>query len=125
MAAASESATGEVRSRIPAGARVCVRQGFYEGLELPIDQPWLVIGRGPVADWMLAELTLSRSHAAFGWDGAGFFVQDLGSTNGTLVNGKRETRIRLRDGDEVQIGKLCLRVVLPHEPSIAAPEGLP
>lgn len=112
-------------TRIPAGARVAVRHGFYEGLELPIDGPWLVLGRGAIADWSLAEVTLSRAHAAFGWDGAGFFVQDLGSTNGTFVNGQREERAALRDGDEVQIGKLVMRVALPPVRSMATPETLP
>ena len=104
----------EPRPRIPAGARAVVQQGFYEGLELPIDAAWLVIGRGASADWCLAELTLSRSHAAFGWDGERFFVEDLGSTNGTFVNGERSARVRLRDGDEVQIGRLRLRVAIPR-----------
>lgn len=120
-------------ARVPAGARVVVRRGFYEGLELPIDAPWLVLGRGREADWWLAELTLSRSHAAFGWDGEAFFVQDLGSTNGTWVNGARETRARLRDGDEVQIGRLVLGVTLPAEAAVASgaagamasPQGVP
>lgn len=124
MTSVSETARAGARARIPAGARVCVRQGFYEGLELPIDAPWRVIGRGRGADWWLAELTLSRAHAAFGWDEGGFFVQDLGSTNGTFVNGARETRASLHDGDEVQVGKLHLRIVLPPDRSMASPEGV-
>ncbi|MCC6641567.1 MAG: FHA domain-containing protein [Deltaproteobacteria bacterium] len=106
-------AMAEPRPRIPAGARVVVQEGFYEGLELPIDAAWLVIGRGASADWTLSELTISRSHAAFGWDGETFFVEDLGSTNGTFVNGERRSRVPLQDGDGVQIGRLRLRVALP------------
>jgi pSer/pThr/pTyr-binding forkhead associated (FHA) protein len=124
MPAAAEKAS-KTPTRIPTGARVVVRQGFYEGLELPIDGAWLVLGRGATADWSLAEVTLSRSHAAFGWDGADFFVQDLGSTNGTLVNGAREERAQLRDGDEVQIGKLVLRVSLPSPRAMATPRSVP
>jgi pSer/pThr/pTyr-binding forkhead associated (FHA) protein len=40
-------------------------------------------------------------------------VQDLGSTNGTLVNGNREEKVSLADGDEIQMGKLALRIDLP------------
>lgn len=109
----ASAATSECRPSIPLGARVVVMQGFYEGLELPIDATRRVIGRGAGADWCLSELTISRSHAAFGWDGDAFFVEDLGSTNGTLVNGERHARASLRDGDEVQIGRLRLRVALP------------
>jgi pSer/pThr/pTyr-binding forkhead associated (FHA) protein len=102
---------------VPAGASIRVLGGFYEGLELPIDREWLVIGRGRSAELLLAEPTLSRAHAAIGYDGGGFFVQDLRSTNGTLVNGERRERATLRDRDEIQIGRVHLRVTLP------APEG--
>ena len=98
---------------VPAGASVRVLGGFYEGLELPIDREWLVLGRGRGAELMLAEPTLSRAHAAVGYDENGFFVQDLRSTNGTLVNGERCERATLADGDEIQIGRLHLRVRLP------------
>lgn len=103
---------------VPAGAWVRVLQGFYEGLELAIDRSWWVIGRGRGADAVLAEPTISRAHAAIGFmPGEGFFVQDLGSTNGTLLNGSRTQRGPLADGDEIRMGKLQLRVGLPGAPS--------
>jgi pSer/pThr/pTyr-binding forkhead associated (FHA) protein len=102
-------ASGEV----PPGGAILVLSGFYEGLEIPIDRDWLVIGRGRGADVMLAEPTISRAHAAIGCDGEGFFVQDLGSTNGTLVNGQRRERTALASGDEIRIGRLHLRVRFP------------
>lgn len=87
-----------------------VVKGFYEGLEVPVDRAWLVIGRGRGADLVIADPTISRSHAAVGWDAEeGFFVQDLGSTNGTRVNGDRLARGPLGDGDALQLGKLELR----------------
>jgi pSer/pThr/pTyr-binding forkhead associated (FHA) protein len=99
---------------VPSGASIEVTRGFYEGLELAIDRDWFVIGRGRGADAILADATISRAHAAIGWDARdGFFVQDLGSTNGTLVNGERQKRGALRNGDQIQIGKLVLRVSLP------------
>ena len=98
----------------PRGASARVTRGFYEGLEVPVDREWMVIGRGRSADFVIAEPTISRSHAALGFDGEGFFVQDLGSTNGTKVNGKREPKMRLADGDELQLGKLQLEVALPQ-----------
>ena len=99
---------------VPPGTRLCVLQGFYEGLEVPVDRDWLVIGRGRGADVVLAERTISRAHAAIGFEEEAFFVQDLGSTNGTLVNGTREERRVLEDGDEIQMGKLILRFKLPR-----------
>ncbi len=98
---------------VPPGVSVTVMRGFYEGLELPVDRDWVVIGRGRSADLAIAEPTISRAHAAIGYGEEGFFVQDLGSTNGTRVNGNRESQVSLHDGDEVQLGKLQLRVTLP------------
>ena len=85
-----------LRRTVPCGGRIEILRGFYEGLEVPL------------------EPTLSRAHAAVGYDRDGFFVQDLGSTNGSLVNGQRLTRAALADGDELQIGKLRIRIHLPH-----------
>jgi pSer/pThr/pTyr-binding forkhead associated (FHA) protein len=100
-------------SGVPAGGSIQVLGGFYEGLEVPVDRDWLVIGRGRGADLVLADPTLSRAHAAIGFDGSRFFLQDLRSTNGSLVNGGRQEKAPLADGDEVQLGKLRLRVRLP------------
>ena len=78
-----------------------------------MDRDWLVIGRGRGADVVVAEATISRAHAAIGFEEGAFFVQDLGSTNGTLVNGTREEKRALADGDEIQMGKLLLQIKLP------------
>jgi predicted component of type VI protein secretion system len=98
---------------VPPGAAILVKSGFYEGLEVCVDCDWLVIGRGRSADVVLAEPTISRSHAAIGFDASGFFVQDLGSTNGTLVNGAKTQRATLKNKDVIQMGKLTVGVTLP------------
>jgi pSer/pThr/pTyr-binding forkhead associated (FHA) protein len=90
-----------------------VLSGFYEGLELCLDRERLVIGRGRKADLALAEATISRAHAAVGFDGASFYVEDLGSTNGTMVNGARISRQALKNQDEIQMGKLRIGITLP------------
>jgi pSer/pThr/pTyr-binding forkhead associated (FHA) protein len=92
-------------------------RGFYEGLEMPLDRDWMVVGRGRSADLVIAEPTISRAHAAIGWDAEGFFMQDLGSTNGSKVNGQRSPLARLVDGDDLQLGKLHLRITLRGEPA--------
>ena len=78
---------------------VRVESGFYEGLEWPLDRASTVIGRGRNADLILSEATISRAHALLGFKGEQAFVQDLGSTNGTQLNGERETQAFLSDGD--------------------------
>jgi pSer/pThr/pTyr-binding forkhead associated (FHA) protein len=102
-----------LRRRPPSGAMAIVLSGFYEGLEVAIDRDRIVIGRGRKADLALAEATISRAHAALGFDGERFFVEDLGSTNGTLVNGARVSRQALKSEDEIQMGKLRIGVSLP------------
>ena len=99
---------------VPPGASVRILRGFYEGLDLPLDRDWLVLGRGRGADLVIHEPTISRAHAAVGFREGSFFVQDLGSTNGTFLNGSRRERAELADGDEIQIGRLILRVRLPR-----------
>ena len=94
--------------------------GFYDGLRIPVDRDWLVIGRGRTADLVLSEPTISRAHAAIGFEKGEFFVQDLGSTNGTRVNAVREPRCRLHDGDEIQLGKLVIRFELKSGVTVGA-----
>ena len=103
----------ERRLRPPAGATAIVLTGFYEGLEVALDRDRIVIGRGRKADLALAEATISRAHAAVGFDESGFFVEDLGSTNGTLVNGSKISKQPLKSEDEIQMGKLRIGVSLP------------
>ena len=63
-----------------------------------------VAGRQPGNAIVVDDLMLSRRHAQFAWDGEGFTVEDLGSANGTFVNGQRiKARHRLVDGDEVRL----------------------
>ena len=99
-----------IHSPIPAVVRI--ESGFYAGLEWPLDRSSTVIGRGRNADLVLNEATISRAHALFGFEGDNLFVQDLGSTNGTQVNGVREQRRFLSDGDELRMGKLILQIRL-------------
>jgi pSer/pThr/pTyr-binding forkhead associated (FHA) protein len=89
-----------------------IESGFYEGLEWPLERASTVIGRGRNADLVLNEPTISRAHALLSYEGARLFVQDLGSTNGTLVNGMREDRAVLSDGDELRMGRLVLRIMI-------------
>ena len=93
-----------------------VLRGFYEGLEVPMDRQRIVIGRGREADLAVAEPTISRQHAAIAWDGLGYVLEDLGSTNGTRVNGRKATRQRLQAGDEIELGRLQLRLQATMEP---------
>jgi hypothetical protein len=67
-----------------------------------------VIGRGTDADIRLPDTGVSRKHVDVVLDGGTAYVEDLGSTNGTLVNGRRTTRQALADGDVIRIGHSVL-----------------
>ncbi|MCA0147029.1 DUF3662 and FHA domain-containing protein [Blastococcus sp. LR1] len=67
-----------------------------------------VIGRGTEADIRLPDTGVSRKHVDVVLEGGVATVEDLGSTNGTLVNGRRITRQALSDGDVIRIGHSVL-----------------
>ena len=63
-----------------------------------------VVGRGADADFVLEDTNASRRHCRVLVDGAGYAVEDLGSRNGTFVNGTRIQRRTVGDGDVIRIG---------------------
>jgi hypothetical protein len=106
--------------RLKAG-RVDIVASFFEGdvrpsLVLPdgralsISTTPLVIGRLPECAVVLDDTNISRRHAQVALDDRAVVVTDLGSTNGTFVNGRRVTRATVRPGDEITVGTSRLRV---------------
>ena len=80
------------------------------GLHVDILGP-VVIGRAPSSDIVIDEPVVSATHARFTLQGPALVLEDLGSTNGTLVNGHGITQpVTLREGDEVQVGDTIMRV---------------
>jgi FhaA, N-terminal domain/FHA domain len=69
-----------------------------------ITKPSVVLGRSREADVRVADVNVSRKHAELRQEGAGYWIVDLGSTNGLEVNGKRTDRSRVRDGDRITMG---------------------
>ena len=70
----------------------------------------VVIGRAPSSDIVIDEPFVSAAHARFTLQGPALVLEDLGSTNGTLVNGHPIGQpVTLRDGDEIQIGDAIMR----------------
>ena len=72
---------------------------------IQLDRPRVVLGRDPKCDECLDSLLISRRNTELSSDGGRVFVQDLGSSNGTWVNGERITaRAELKPGDRLAIG---------------------
>jgi len=67
------------------------------------------VGRGEESEIVLVDPSVSRAHAIVEIDGAHPVVRDLGSTNGTFVNGRRVSVEALRDGDELLFGNTRMR----------------
>ena len=78
---------------------------------IPISDTPLVVGRDPgLGLSLVGESTVSRRHAELAKRGDSVVVKDLGSTNGTYVNGsKLQGEVALRPGDEVQFGAIRFR----------------
>jgi pSer/pThr/pTyr-binding forkhead associated (FHA) protein len=72
--------------------------------EHPLVASVTVIGRGAEADLRLADTGVSRAHAEVRLDGSEVRITDLGSTNGTLLNGRRISSAVLADGDRIEVG---------------------
>ena len=70
----------------------------------------LVLGRSRGCDVVLSSEAVSRRHAQLFFRDGNWVIRDLGSTNGTRVNGVRVGRCRLRPGDRVALGDALLRI---------------
>ncbi len=85
-----------------------VKSGSSVGQRFPIINSEITLGRDPQSDIFLGDITVSRKHAKVSVDESKVEVKDVGSLNGTYVNGKRVEAQILKHGDELQIGKFKL-----------------
>jgi pSer/pThr/pTyr-binding forkhead associated (FHA) protein len=83
-------------------------RGPGAGSRFLLDQDLTIAGRHPEADIFLDDVTVSRKHVQISRKSSAFKLEDLGSMNGTYVDGDRVDTIDLADGAEVLIGKFRL-----------------
>jgi len=100
------------RVRPRAMLRIC--NGGFEGMSYEITAGETLIGRNPTTDITLLDEGISREHALIVYDPEtdAYTLEDLQSTNGTKVNGKRVRSAELGDGDELQVGHTRFRFTL-------------
>ncbi|AGA29467.1 FHA domain-containing protein [Singulisphaera acidiphila] len=102
--------------------QLIVVQGKPEGKVIPLAGPIFKIGRGETCHLRPNSEQVSREHAEFSVTADKVVLRDLGSRNGTLVNGKALTEpYTLKDRDLVQIGQLTFAISIEDVPTAAAP----
>lgn len=95
----------------PGTGMLVVVRGPNAGSRYLIDRDTTTIGRHPDSHIFLDDVTVSRRHAEVERSGEELSVVDLGSLNGTYVNGERVESRTLTTGDEVQVGRFKLMFV--------------
>ncbi|HEY8924527.1 MAG TPA: DUF4388 domain-containing protein [Polyangia bacterium] len=86
--------------------------GKYQGGEFPLrPNREIVIGRSSELDMVLVEDMVSRKHAKIVTDEKVVTIEDLGSTNGTFVNGEKVRVSEIKDGDRILIGTSIIKLV--------------
>lgn len=96
-------------------ASLAIENGDFAGMCYELGPDETLIGRNPTTDITLLDDGISREHSMILFDAESgrYSVEDLQSTNGTKVNGKRVRSATLSDGDEIQIGHTRFRFSFP------------
>ena len=107
--------------------QLIVVRGKPEGKVIPLAGPKFKIGRGETCHLRPNSEQVSREHAEFTIESSAVIVRDLGSRNGTLVNGKALTTdaCHLKDRDLVQVGPLTFAVSIQDAPKAATKAATP
>lgn len=99
--------------------------GKFQGSEYALtDSGEMLVGRSGDVQIVLSEDMVSRRHARIAYDGQKITIEDLGSTNGTFVNGEKIKRCDLKEGDRVLIGSSIFKVVYADQ-AAAGPRRRP
>jgi len=86
--------------------KLVMKSGPEENKEYPLEKEECVIGRELINDLIISDPEISRRHARLFKKKEQYFVEDLGSTNGTFFSGKRLTKpVQLKNGDSIALGK--------------------
>ncbi|MBW2270326.1 MAG: FHA domain-containing protein [Deltaproteobacteria bacterium] len=95
-------------------AYLVVRNGQFEGTRYPLVGEETLIGRNPTTDITLLDENVSREHAILAFDEAtgAYGFEDLQSTNGSRINGKRVRSGELNPGDFLEVGQTQFELIL-------------
>ena len=93
-------------------AKLVIISGNDLGTEFLLKQDCLILGRGPNVDLAFDDSSMSRQHAAVEFVDQQFRVRDLGSTNGSRLNGKAVQVGELQHGDRIEIGSQEFQLII-------------
>jgi diguanylate cyclase (GGDEF)-like protein len=96
-------------------AYLIVLAGAEVGKMFRLDEGETVVGRSHRADIRIDDDSISRMHAKLALSGNAVTIEDLNSSNGTLVNGKPITKNPLRDGDKIRLGETTILKFTFHD----------
>lgn len=90
-------------------ASLQIRYGAHVGTTFSIVRSEVILGREEGIDITIRDPEVSRRHARISWQSGDYYIEDLGSTNGTFLNGTLVTRPQaLRSGDMISVGQSTL-----------------
>jgi pSer/pThr/pTyr-binding forkhead associated (FHA) protein len=93
----------------PASITLTMRQGPNPGQRFTVRKENVAVGRLPGNDISIPDSQVSRHHANITWENGQWLIRDLGSANGTAVNGTAiADACPLRDGDVIALGEIVL-----------------
>ena len=98
-------ATGSISTRDVTAAHIAVTAGPLKGTTIPLGAAPIVIGRSPTCTLVIDDDFCSSKHCRIYPEGSMWFVEDLGSTNGTFVGNKKiNDPVAFMPGDRIRIG---------------------
>ena len=99
---------------IPGGMMVMLRvvEGREVGKGYPVHKVPATVGRDAISDISITDTRMSRQHAMILYFAPNFYLKDLGSTNGTLVNDKRIKQSVINNEDKIRLGSTLLEFIV-------------
>ncbi|WP_418790483.1 FhaA domain-containing protein [Phosphitispora sp. TUW77] len=103
-----DTLTGKAAGTVYPRALLVQKTGSRDIRKFPLSEKGLIMGRRRSSDIPFDDSNISRVHASIDYLEGSFFVTDLGSTNGTYVNGVRISKKKLSHGDQIRMGTILL-----------------
>src|SRR5713101_3418671 len=114
-----QNATRDISNDSETAKARLISIGSSDSSEYQLSKQTVTIGSHRSNDLVIDDSTVSRRHATITRKTGGFEIADLGSTNGTLVNGKRvRVPVALGRGDEIKFGSARYRFAAADEPAV-------